>query len=257
MIAVFKIDYNGKNYCGWQRQNGQISVQQVVETATSTLLNRRVEIVGCGRTDSGVHAENFVCNFEIGIKDLDKLSKRALNSILPNDIAISKIYTSEDSFHSRFDAIQRSYVYRVNTEKSVFSKEFSYFAHYYNSMNFSEFEKFSSLLVNETNFRSFAKFHSSVENYNCKLSRAEWLSTDSCNAEFHISANRFLRGMVRLIVGTYFNLGLEKISLLQIESDIRSQNQISKAWSVPACGLTLHEVLYPEKAMETLVELSS
>jgi len=257
LIAVFKLDYNGKNYCGWQRQNGQISVQQVVETATSTLLNRKIEIVGCGRTDSGVHAKNFICNFEIEKQDLDKLSKRALNSILPNDIAISKIYTTEDSFHSRFDAIQRSYVYRVNIEKSVFSNELSYFAHFYNSMDLSEFEMFSSLIVNESNFRSFAKFHSNVDNYNCKLMRAEWLIKDSYNIEFHISANRFLRGMVRLIVGTYFNLGLGKISLHQIESDIQAQNQISKAWSVPAHGLTLHEVLYPDKIIENLVELKN
>lgn len=254
MIIICKIAYLGKNYFGWQKQNGQITVQQTLEEGLTILLNRKVDITGCGRTDTGVHANNYIFHFNAKESDVDRLSIHNVNGILPIDIAILELYYTTDKFHARFDAYHRKYIYRIHTRKNVFQNDLSYYYNNFFKIDLQKFILLDDLILSTLNFKSFTKFHSNVDNFDCKISESCWKQISDTEFEYHISANRFLRGMVRLIVGTYINYGLDKINMHLIKDDISNLDQISKAWSVAAHGLTLVEVKYPDDLMKSWVQ---
>ena len=235
--------YKGTNYSGWQIQINALAVQEVIEKALSTLLKTKVEITGSSRTDAGVHANQQIAHFEIDneINDTDNLVYR-MNKILPFDISIKQIFEVADDYHSRFEAISRKYEYRISRKKNPFQKGLSY--EFNGDLNLELMNKACLILFKYINFQCFSKIKTEVLTYNCTILEARWEENTDDTLIFHVKANRFLRGMVRSIVGTLLEIGLEKISLEDFEQIILSKNRKNAGWSVPAEGLFLMEVNY-------------
>ena len=237
------MSYNGKAYHGWQNQPNAISVQEVVEKALSTLLRKEIAIVGAGRTDAGVHAKQMFAHFDFDEKlDKEKLEFK-LNSFLPNDIAIHKIFKVKDDTHTRFNAKSRKYLYRVSTEKDVFNFEASYC--FKQELDLNKMNQACQILFNYKDFQCFSKSNTDVKTYNCDIMEAHWKSVDS-ELQFTIKADRFLRNMVRAIVGTMIQIGLGKITLDDFHEIIKSKDRSKAGFSVPAHALYLTEVIYPK-----------
>ncbi|MCL2650213.1 MAG: tRNA pseudouridine(38-40) synthase TruA [Candidatus Azobacteroides sp.] len=236
------LSYNGKNYCGWQIQPNGITVQQRLEESLSVLLQEKIEIVGAGRTDSGVHASFMVAHFD-STKEIDSLILcKRLNSILPDDIAIHKIVEALPDAHARFDAISRTYKYFVTTKKDPFRQDFAYRIPY--MLNFELMNEAAKTLFDYEDFTSFSKLHTDVKTNNCRILHAEWTQeNDSCWV-FTIRANRFLRNMVRAIVGTLLEVGRGKITVDDFRKIIEEKNRNVAGTSVPAHALFLTDVSY-------------
>jgi len=237
--------YNGKNYFGWQRQPNQISVQETIENAFSTILNCPISITGCGRTDTGVHASQYFIHF-----DYDSVFPRSfinrLNKFLPEDISIRKIFEVADEAHARYDAFHRSYAYHIDFNKNPFELGTIYHFHFAPQLDLKKMQAAAQLLLEYEDFFPFCKTNSDVKSMKCELRRAEWVfDANKERLVFHIAANRFLRGMVRLIVGMCLNIGLEKISIAELKSAMENQTRLQKSWSVPPDGLFLTEIKYP------------
>lgn len=256
MRIVLQISFDGSAYCGWQIQNGQLSVQEQIQKSLEYLCTEKIEITGCGRTDSGVHAKNYIAHFDLNARVLNRITKSKINGLLPDDISIQNIWTTHDRFHSRFDAVRRKYVYRITLEKNPFLRHNHYFFSALQQVSLYPLQEICSIYKMQTHFDSFAKSHSGLEHFQCNIMECEWkVNSDGTIFEFHISANRFVRGMVRLMVGCALNYALNKISLEQIQTDILSQRQIEKSWSVPAHGLTLEEVEYGEDITQSWIPI--
>lgn len=245
MRYFIELSYHGKNYHGWQIQPNEISVQEVVEKALSTLLGLEIPVMGCGRTDTGVHAEQFYLHFDFeGILDKEKL-KYKLNSFLPKDIAIFQILKVNPEAHARFDAISRSYTYRISLKKNVFKSELSMNLNF-PDLNVAKMNQASMILLDHTDFKCFSRSKTDVKTYECKITEAFWeINGDDLN--FHISANRFLRNMVRAIVGTLLEIGKGKMSLEEFIEVIESRDRSRAGASAKAKGLFLTRVKYPER----------
>ena len=238
-----ELQYKGTNYHGWQRQPNAISVQQVLEEKLSLLLRNNTEIVGAGRTDAGVHAKFIVAHFdiEINIDDIDFRYK--LNSILPNDIAVKNIKAVKEDAHARFDAVLRSYEYHLLLEKNPFLIDNAYYLK--RRVDIDRMNEAAKLLLNHINFKCFSKSKTDVKTYNCNIASARWELKDD-RYVFYISADRFLRNMVRAIVGTLIEIGEGKMKVQDMERIILSQNRNDAGYSVPAEGLYLTDVKYPD-----------
>lgn len=236
--------YLGKNYVGWQRQLNGLSVQEMLEKALSIILQSEVLIHGSSRTDTGVHAASQFAHFDVtaGIADIPKLIFQ-LNSFLPFDISVNNIYLKDTDAHARFDAVGRSYIYRINVVKNPFTTETSNYLR--QSLNLERLNRSCVILREHTDFQCFSKVKTAVKNFNCTVQTAEWTKTND-GYEFHISANRFLRGMVRAIVGTMIDVGTGKLSLTDFDKIIESKDRGNAGINVVAHGLTLERVLYPE-----------
>lgn len=244
MRYFFEIAYLGTNYHGWQIQNNANTVQAEVNKALSMLCSVDINVTGSGRTDTGVHCEQqyFHADFNKEQEVSDLLYK--LNSFLPFDISINSIRAVGSKAHTRFDALERKYEYRIVTTKSPFLKGQSYF--YNKPLDLPTMNAAASLLVGgEQDFECFSKVKTEVNNFNCTISTAEW-QTENNSITFHISANRFLRGMVRAIVGTLLDVGLGKLSVQEFDEIIKSKDRTQAGRSAPAEGLFLTEVNYPE-----------
>ncbi len=240
------IAYHGTNYCGWQEQPNAISVQETLSKAISTILRQDIKIVGAGRTDAGVHAKNMVAHFDTfnPINDLNKL-KRSLNSFLPYDIAINDIHSVADDAHARFDANYRRYEYHISLEKNPFSKNLAA-TMFLPNLNIERMNEAAKILFNYTDFTSFSKLHTDVKTNNCEIHHAQWHYDEKHNVYvFTIQANRFLRNMVRAIVGTLLDVGTNKISIDDFTKIIEKKDRCSAGHSVPACGLYFIEAGYP------------
>ena len=243
-MRLFEVAYKGTNYNGWQLQNNAISVQGEINKVISTICREEINIVGSGRTDAGVHCEQQFfhadINTSLSLTDL----RFKLNSMLPFDIAINSIREVISEAHSRFDATSRSYEYRCNTKKDAFLKELSY---YFNkSLDISSMNKAASFLTNgEQDFESFSKVKTEVNNFRCTITEANWELQDN-GYVFHITANRFLRGMVRAVVGTLLEVGLKKITIEEFKQIIASKDRTKAGRAVPPEGLFLTSVTYPE-----------
>ncbi|MEW7280133.1 tRNA pseudouridine(38-40) synthase TruA [Aquimarina sp. 2201CG1-2-11] len=247
MRYFLELSYDGTNYHGWQRQPNAISIQEVLEDSLSTLLRGNVAIVGAGRTDTGVHAKQIMAHFD-HFEELDTAQLRyKLNSILPVDIAIHKVYLVREDAHARFDAISRSYEYYVNLSKDPFGVDKSYY--YKKTLNVDAMNEAAKLLLNYTNFKCFSKSKTDVKTYNCTITNAVW---ENCGDQlvFKISANRFLRNMVRAIVGTLIEIGENKLNKEGLLAIIKSEDRSKAGYSVPAHGLYLTAVEYPQKIVE-------
>ena len=241
MRYFIELSYNGKNYHGWQIQPEAISVQEKINNALSTVYQKDIQIVGAGRTDTGVHASQMFAHFDID-KLIDDNLVFKLNSILPNDIFIKAIFLVDNEKHARFDALSRSYEYKIWLGRNPFLLDFSWQIHS-QKPNVTLMNKAAKLLLDYEDFESFSKVKTNVHTFNCNVTEAFWVQKDN-QLTFHISANRFLRNMVRAIVGTLLDVGLEKISISDFKNIIESKNRSNAGLSVPAKGLFLTQIKY-------------
>lgn len=239
-----ELSYRGTNYHGWQIQPNAITVQEILDKALSTFFRQKVETLGCGRTDTGVHASQFFAHFEVLIPATINHDKfiQSINSILPFDISIKRIIETNAEAHARFDAVLRSYEYHIHYFKNPFLHDLSWLVR--DKLDLNLMNEAAAGLLHYTDFSCFSKSNTQVFTNNCKISRAEWVETDN-GVVFHISADRFLRNMVRAIVGTMVEIGHEKIPPASIHNIIESKNRSNAGASVPACGLYLTTVKYP------------
>ena len=241
MRYFIELSYNGKNYHGWQIQPDAISVQEKINNALSTVYQKDIQIVGAGRTDTGVHASQMFAHFDID-KLIDDNLEFKLNSILPNDIFIKAIFLVDDEKHARFDALSRSYEYKIWLGRNPFLLDFSWQIHS-QKPNIALMNEAAKLLLDYEDFESFSKVKTDVHTFNCNVTEAFWIQKEN-QLTFHISANRFLRNMVRAIVGTLLDVGLDKISISDFKNIIESKNRSNAGLSVPAKGLFLTQIKY-------------
>ena len=242
MRLFVELSYDGTDFSGWQRQPNAISVQEVLEEALSTILQDKIQIVGCGRTDAGVHALSSFFHFDCNNYNLDL--KHKLNLFLPKTIAIKNIHQVEDTAHARFDATRRSYIYKINKEKDPFNINHSHFFPQFHNLDLQKLKQASELILEFDEFFTFCKTRTDVKTMKCKIFRSEW-EIDENQLIFHISADRFLRGMVRLIVGMCINVAQGKLSLQSVRSSLENQTRLERDLSVPSCGLYLSKIEYP------------
>lgn len=239
-----RLSYKGSNYHGWQIQPNAITVQEELNKALSTILNQTINVVGCGRTDTGVHACDFMAHFELGESfrsDCEKLAFK-LNRFLPHDIAIIDVFRVKLDAHTRFDAISRTYDYKITKYKNPFRMESHWKIQY--KLDVFAMNEASKILLEYIDFTSFSKLHTDVKTNNCKISKAEWTETDD-ELVFTIKADRFLRNMVRAIVGTLVEVGRGKMDLDGFRQVIESKNRSNAGSSVPGHGLFLSKIEYP------------
>ena len=242
MRYFITLSYNGKNYHGWQIQPNGSSVQETLEKALSTMLRCPISIVGAGRTDAGVHAKKMIAHFDTDVALNTLELPRRLNCFLPTDIAIQKIEPVANDLHARFSATKRSYEYHLVTEKDVFCTETAYF--HPGTLDFDAMNQAAAQLFNYIDFTSFSKLHTDVKTNNCTIFEARWEQLSPSHWVFHISADRFLRNMVRAIVGTLLQVGTEKISIDDFKRIIESKDRCQAGTSAPAHGLYLTDVKY-------------
>jgi tRNA pseudouridine38-40 synthase len=240
-----RLAFVGTRYHGWQTQNNALTVQDELSKAIKVITNNELQLIGCGRTDTGVHALDFYAHFDIeGSLDQEvrlKLIYR-LNGIISQDIVIKDILPVIPEAHARFSAITRTYEYRISRVKDPFRAGFIY--RLFGNVDVNLMNQGAELLKRYKDFSSFAKNHSQTKTNFCDLQFARWEEIDS-QLIFTITANRFLRNMVRAIAGTLLDLGKKKIDLIKLEEIVQKQNRSSSGCSVPACGLYLTSVTYP------------
>jgi len=244
MRYFIELAYKGTHYHGWQRQSNGLSVQEVIEKALSTLLRRPIEIIGSGRTDAGVHAEQQFAHFEVE-EPLTVTGSflHALNCTLPPDISIQAIFPVRDTDHARFTAFSRYYQYRIRQRKSPFLTDLVYV--FRRDLDLDRMNEASALLLTHLDFQSFSKVRTNVSHFRCKIERAEWL-LEAGELTFHIKANRFLYGMVRTLVGTLLEVGQGRMTVAEFEQIILDRDRRKAGRSAPPNGLFLVEIGYPE-----------
>ncbi|MDR3260457.1 MAG: tRNA pseudouridine(38-40) synthase TruA [Tannerella sp.] len=243
--------YNGTQYCGWQKQPNGVSVQQCIETALATVLRKPVSVVGAGRTDAGVHAKMMVAHFdwEEQVADLPVLAER-LNRMLPAAIAIHRIVPVREEAHARFDALSRTYRYYITDRKDPFNHEWVYRMSL-KGMDFALMNEACRVLFEYTDFTSFSKLHTDVKTNHCRIIRAGW-EREGAMWVFTIQADRFLRNMVRAIVGTLFEVGWGKRSIAGFRQLIEAKDRCLAGSSVPGKGLSLMDVAYPDELFSVI-----
>lgn len=243
------LSYDGTRYHGWQIQPNAVTVQEILNKALSTVLRQKIETTGCGRTDTGVHAKEFFAHFDAGelvsdgswFKENKENLLRSVNSILPHDIAIKKIFPVAANAHARFDAVSRSYEYHIHFDKDPFKNGYSWELR--DRPDIDLMNDAAAIIMEHADFSCFSKSNTQVKTNICKISKAEWIAKDG-GLVFHISADRFLRNMVRAIVGTLLLVGKKEIEPGNVRKIIESKNRSRAGVSVPACGLFLTEVKY-------------
>jgi tRNA pseudouridine38-40 synthase len=238
-----EIAYNGKNYHGWQIQPNAVSVQEVLERSLSTLLRKELKVTGAGRTDTGVHAKQLFAHFDAdAIGDKAELIFR-LNSFLPKDISVLNIYSVLPEAHARFDAVEREYQYFIGLSKDPFLNELVYEVHL--EPDVEKMNSAAKTLLKYKDFQCFSRSKTDVKTYNCELKWAYWERKDDMLI-FTISADRFLRNMVRAIVGTLLEVGYDKITLDEFQTIVESKDRSKAGASAPAHGLYLTSIKYPD-----------
>ncbi len=243
MRYFIELAYNGNAYHGWQNQPNAISVQEVLEKALSTVLRNPISVVAAGRTDAGVHASQMYVHFDVEVLFDEKQLVFKLNSFLPSDIVIKSIFKVKDDAHARFDALSRQYLYRVSLAKNVFNTDFSYLIN--NELDLDKMNEACKILFSYKNFQCFSKSKTDVKTYNCDIKFANW-SVFADELHFVIQADRFLRNMVRAIVGTMIEIGSGKLEVEDLHTIIQSKDRGEAGFSVPAKGLFLTKIDYPE-----------
>jgi tRNA pseudouridine38-40 synthase len=240
------ISYRGTSYHGWQIQPNSITVQKILDEALSVVLNEKITTLGAGRTDTGVHAMFFCAHFESTIQDITHAKNLTykLNSYLPNDISVTTIKKVLPDANARFSAISRTYTYYISHLKDPFSENTSWLVH--NDLNISVMNKACGVLLNNSDFTSFSKLHSDTKSNICKIYEAGWVQRENLLV-FTIKADRFLRNMVRAIVGTMVDIGSGKTTLKEFGEIILAKDRCSAGKSAPAKGLFLTDIEYPEE----------
>ena len=243
MRYFIDIAYNGTAYCGWQNQPNALAVQEVLEKALSTLLGVEIAVTGAGRTDAGVHAKQLFAHFDAEeMEDIQNLLHR-LNSFLPKDISVQDIFRVKDDAHARFDAEAREYEYHITLKKNPFVEGLAYLVN--NEPDVSKMNEAAKSLLKYQDFQCFSRSKTDVKTYYCTITKAHWERKENLLI-FTISANRFLRNMVRAIVGTLLEIGYGKLTLEDFHKIIESKNRSNAGASAPAHGLYLTKVVYPE-----------
>ena len=236
------LSYDGTAYHGWQVQPNGHSVQAELQRALSILLRQNVEVVGAGRTDAGVHAAMMVAHFDTDVTfDTIQLTYR-LNRILPRDIAIDKVMPVSQDMHARFSAVSRTYHYYIHTRKSPFVRSYSCPIHY--QLDFDLMNEAGRILTTYDDFAAFCKSHTDVKTTFCHVTEARWEQVGEGRYRFVITANRFLRNMVRAVVGTLIDVGRGRISLDDFRSIIEGKSRTAAGESMPACALFLQKIEY-------------
>lgn len=240
-----ELAYHGAAYHGWQKQPNGTSVQETIETALAMLLRKPVSTTGCGRTDTGVHASRFFLHFD-EIDPLPEDLTERLNRALPPDISIFRIFPVADEAHARYDATSRSYTYHISLRKDPFALGLAYYFVQAATMDITILQEAADILPAYEDFFPFCKSRGAAMTTKCRITRVAWeFSSDGQQLLFHITADRFLRGMVRLIVGMCLNVATGKITMEEVRAALDEQRVIKKSLSVPAEGLFLTEVRYP------------
>ena len=247
MRYFLELAYRGTQYHGWQRQPNGLSVQEAVETALTTVLRQPVAIVGSGRTDTGVHAGQQFAHFESD-RPLPAQLLRSLNSLLPPDIAIFDCFPVRDDDHARYTATFRYYQYQIIHRKDPFRQGLAYLFPW--PLAIEQMNKAAERLLYHTDFESFSKVKTDVRTFNCRIDFAYWEQKPNGDLMFHIRADRFLRGMVRAIVGTLLLVGQERLSAEGFEQIILDRDRRRAGRSAPAEGLSLVEVGYPPEVFK-------
>lgn len=243
MRYFLHLAYNGASYCGWQRQPNATGVQQCIEEALGKVLRKPTPIVGAGRTDAGVHASCMYAHFDSESPIIDSQSfLRSINHLCGRDIAVYSLIPVEDNAHARFDAVSRTYKYYVSENKTPFLYPYSW--HIGCSLDFCQMNIVAELLLHVDDFTSFAKLHSDAKTNICKVTEACWRKQGNLWV-FTITADRFLRNMVRAVVGTLIEVGRGKIGVDEFKSIIAAKDRCAAGTSVPAQALFLHDIRYP------------
>ncbi len=236
------LSYDGTRYHGWQIQPNGISVQEEIQKALSTLLRTDMEIVGAGRTDAGVHARLMVAHFDTdNAIDCTNLTYK-LNRLLPKDISVSKVVPVAEDMHARFSAVRRTYHYYIHLHKNPFRRHYSCELHY--NLDFSLMNRAAAMLMEYDDFAAFCKVHTDVKTTICKVCEARWIDDGDGCWHFVISADRFLRNMVRAVVGTLIDVGRHKITLQQFHNIVEGKNRSNAGESMPGNALFLEDVQY-------------
>lgn len=242
MRYFIHLAYDGTNYHGWQIQPDANSVQEELQKALSVLIRREIEIVGAGRTDAGVHARRMVAHFDFdGPLDCQQTAYR-LGRMLPRDIAIYRIEPVADGMHARFSATRRTYHYYLHTERDPFCRQYSCELHY--ELDFQLMNEAGRILCTYDDFGAFCKSHSDVKTTLCHVTEARWILVDSSHWYFRISANRFLRNMVRAVVGTMIDVGRHRVTLDEFRKIVEGKQRTQAGESMPAHALFLEDVAY-------------
>ncbi|PPK85534.1 tRNA pseudouridine38-40 synthase [Neolewinella xylanilytica] len=240
---VLELAYRGTAYSGWQRQPNALSVEETIDSALSTILGVPIKLVGCGRTDAGVHASDYVAHFDYAGTLPPRLLPR-LNRYLPEDIALYQLAEADDRFHARFSATGRSYEYRISPRKDPFRVDTVTWLPAFGSLDRDAMQAAAGLLLDYGEFAPFCKTNSDAFTMKCTMTESEW-DFGAAELRYRVSANRFLRGMVRLIVGTCLQVGTDKLSLDRLKEVMDRQERLPRPLSAPAEGLFLTEVRYP------------
>lgn len=239
------LSYDGTAYHGWQVQPNAVSVQQRLNEALTTLLRHNTEVTGAGRTDTGVHAAMMVAHFdtETPIADLGRL-RHKLNRLLPPDIAIHRLRPVREEAHARFDALRRTYHYYVYTEKNPFHRHYA--MQLFFCPDFERMNRAAGYLLEVSDFTSFSKLHTDTKTNRCRVVRAEWVECGEGLWRFEITADRFLRNMVRAVVGTLLEVGRGRMSEADFRAVVARRDRCAAGDSVPGCALSLVDIVYPD-----------
>ncbi len=237
--------YNGQDFHGWQRQPTANSVQQTLEEALGLMLRIPIELTGCGRTDAGVHADDYYAHFDFEGAFPEGFLAR-LNRFLPASIHLKALYQCPADAHARFDATSRSYRYELSLHKDPFRQGTVAYIPFANNSQPALIQQAAQLIGSYEAFAPFCKTHSDAKTMKCLVSRSEWVFEDT-QWTYHVSANRFLRGMIRLIVGACLDVGQGKMLLEEVAAALDRQQALPKSWSVPGEGLFLTKIVYPNR----------
>lgn len=242
MRYFVELSYDGTPFVGWQRQPAGDSVQSCLEDALSILFRKPISIVGAGRTDAGVHAHQLFAHVDLD-EHVDQDLTFRLNKLLPKEIAVRNFIAVTQDAHARFDAVSRIYRYHITTQKNPFLQKRSY--QFAKPLDLDLMNQAAKILIDHKNFKCFSKSKTDVKTYVCDIQQVHWQQNGS-ELVFFIQANRFLRNMVRAIVGTLIEVGLRKISISDFEAILASRDRSQAGYSVPAHGLYLEKVNYPK-----------
>lgn len=238
-----EITFDGSRYSGWQIQNNAITVQAEITKMLGYLVRTPINVIGCGRTDTGVHAQSFFLHFDCE-KELSSPDLKRLNLMLPHDIAVNKIWKVHANAHARFDAIERTYRYKITFEKNPFLKNYAFYI--YNGMpDFEKMNEAAKQLLQFDDFASLCRLKHDAKTTICQVKIAEWTKVFEAEWNFTISSNRFLRNMIRLTVGAMLQVGFGKLSLEAFVDTIAAKKRFELLKPAPPNGLSLIQVKYP------------
>jgi len=249
MRYFIDISYLGTNYHGWQVQKNETTVQQKINEALTISFGQPVVCLGSGRTDAGVHATQQIAHFDSEeINDFGRM-KLKLNGILPWDISINSIYRVNEDISARFNASSRSYIYKIHQKKNPFLRGASYF--FSRKLDLEKMNQACNFFQKHTDFEAFSRVNTDVNNFDCTIFEIGFIRQNE-SILFQVKANRFLRGMVRAIVGTMLDIGQGKSTINDLDEILKSRNRRKAGSSVPACGLYLNEIVYPENILPNM-----